>query len=493
MLMNHAIQIIIPVVIALYAVTWVYFRILKIAKDKDLVDNPDARKLQKKPVPIMGGIAVFFGMVIGVFVGAAMAAAFGWTPLWPIFPAVFAMVLMLYTGAMDDIVGLSPGSRVFIEIMTLLCLIFTTSICADSLHGLWGVETISWWIAVPLTVFAGVGIINAVNMIDGVNGLSSGLCIMCCLMFGGIFLIIGDTPNAVLAFVMAAALFPFFLHNVFGNTSRMFIGDAGTMMMGVLLTWFTLNVLHRNTNAVFLVNGNEANMIAVTLAILSVPVFDTVRVMFIRIINHKSPFSPDKTHLHHVFINMGISHSITALFEIGINLLVIGIAILAIYLGVNKDWQLYIVIITATIFICGTYFFLRRQLIHHTSFMHRMAHLSISTHHVNKKWWLRLQHRLDRREERLPKPEKPIVKAAYHISISDDHNNQKEKDKRKVLEYMAGKAEVLVDDIKRYSGAERLRVDVLLTEGELEGYIKVFAWSEKGNPTIVALSENVSF
>lgn len=493
--MNLAIQIIIPVVIALFAVTWVYFRVLTIAKDKDLVDNPGLRKLQKKPVPVMGGIAVFFGMVAGVFVGAAMAMAFGWTSLWPIFPVVFAMVLMLYTGAIDDIVGLSPGSRVIIEIMTLMGLVFTTGICADSLHGLWGVETISWWIAVPLTVFAGVGIINAVNMIDGVNGLSSGLCIIYCLLFGGIFLIVGDTPNAVLAFVMAAALFPFFLHNVYGNTSRMFIGDAGTMMMGVLLTWFTLSVIHRNTKAVvFLVNGNEANMIAMALAILSVPVFDTVRVMFIRIINHKSPFRPDKTHLHHVLVNMGISHYITTLFEIGINLLVVGIAILAVYLGANKDWQLYIVIITATFFICGTYFFLRMQLIHHTGFMHRMAHLSISTHRADKKWWLRLQHWLDRREERFnSKSEKSNVKAAYHINIGDDPNNQKEKDRRKVLEFMEGKAEVLVDDIKRYSGAERLRVDILLTEGELEGYIKVFSWSESGNPTIVALSEDVTF
>ena len=169
--MELVLQIIIPSVVALSAVRWVYFRILKIAKYKDLVDNPDARKLQKEPVPVLGGIAVFWGMVSGVFVGAAVAAAFGWVRLWPILPVVFSMVLMLYAGAMDDVIGLLPGNRFFIEIVTLLCLIYTTGICADSLHGLWGVETISWWIAVPLTVFGGVGIINAVNMIDGVNGL----------------------------------------------------------------------------------------------------------------------------------------------------------------------------------------------------------------------------------------------------------------------------------------------------------------------------------
>ena len=399
--MDLALQIIIPAVVALYAVRWVYFRILKIAKYKDLVDNPEARKLQKEPVPVLGGIAVFWGMVFGMFVGAAVAAAFGGVRLWPILPVIFSMVLMLYSGAMDDVIGLLPRSRFIIEILTLLCLIYTTGICADSLHGLWGVETISWWIAVPLTVFAGVGIINAVNMIDGVNGLSSGLCIVSCLLFGVIFLMAGDAPNAVLAFVMASALTPFFMHNVFGNTSRMFIGDAGTTMMGVLLTWFSLCVIHRNTTAVFRVNGNEVNMIAMALAILSVPVFDTVRVTTMRIKHHKSPFHPDKTHLHHVFVSLGISHSITALFEIFINLLVVGTAVLAVYLGANKDWQLYIVIITGTVFICGTYFFFRLQMYRHTAFLERVKHFSLSTHLGDKRWWLRLQHWLDRPESRL--------------------------------------------------------------------------------------------
>jgi UDP-N-acetylmuramyl pentapeptide phosphotransferase/UDP-N-acetylglucosamine-1-phosphate transferase len=396
--MDLALQIIIPAVVALFAVKWVYFKVLKIAKSKNLVDNPEARKLQKEPVPLMGGIAVFWGMVFGLFVGAAVAAVFGWVRLWPIIPVVFSMVLMLYAGAMDDVIGLSPCSRFIIEILTLLCLIYTSGICADSLHGLWGVETISWWIAVPLSVFAGVGIINAVNMIDGVNGLSSGMCIVCCFLFGVIFLTAGDAPNAVLAFVMATALVPFYMHNVFGNTSRMFIGDAGTMMMGMLLTWFTLNVIHRNTVAVLWINGNEINMIAMTLAILSIPVFDTVRVMVWRIRHLKNPFHPDKTHLHHVFISMGMSHSITALTEIVINLLMVGIAVLAVYLGANKDWQLYIVIITGVVLICGTYFLLRIQLYRHTKLAERLAHFSLSTHHNDKRWWIRLQHWLDRNE-----------------------------------------------------------------------------------------------
>lgn len=399
--MELALQIIIPSVTALLAVHWVYFKVLKIAKNKNLVDNPEARKLQKEPVPVLGGIAVFWGMAAGMFVGAAAASALVWVRIGTVIPIVFSMALMLYVGALDDILGLSPRSRLFIEIVALLCLIYTSGISANSLHGLWGVETIRWWFAVPLSVFAGVGIINAVNMIDGVNGLSSGMCIVCCLLFGAIFIMAGDIPNVVLAFVMVAALIPFFMHNVFGNTSRMFIGDAGTMMMGILLTWFTLCILNRNTTAVFWINGNEVNMIAIALAILSIPVFDTLRVMIWRIRHGKNPFHADKTHLHHVFIYMGVSHSMTALIEIVIDLLMVGIAVLAVYLGANKDWQLYIVVIAGTVFIGGTYFLLRLLLYRYPKIRERLVRLSHSTNHTNKRWWLRLQHWLDRREEQI--------------------------------------------------------------------------------------------
>ena len=166
-------QVLLPSLVALTSVFWIYFKILRIAKEKNLVDNPDARKLQTEPVPVMGGIAVFFGVVSAVLVGCIL------TDCMPLLPVLMAMVVLLYMGAMDDLVGFSQLSRVLAEVLVLVGMIYASGKCVDSLHGLWGLETFSWWIAVPLTVFAGVGIINAINMIDGVNGLSSGLCMTC--------------------------------------------------------------------------------------------------------------------------------------------------------------------------------------------------------------------------------------------------------------------------------------------------------------------------
>ena len=157
------------------------------------------------------------------------------------------MSAMLYAGAIDDILGLTPTARFVIEILVIAGVVLASGVCMDSLHGLWGVSDFSWWIAPPLTVFAGVGVVNSINMVDGVNGLSSGLCVQCCLLFGAVFMAVGDYANSLLAFSMAASLLPFFVHNVFGNTSRMFIGDAGTMVMGMLMTWFVISAMNSST------------------------------------------------------------------------------------------------------------------------------------------------------------------------------------------------------------------------------------------------------
>lgn len=164
------IQLTLSALFALFAVNWVYFKILWIAKTKNITDNPNARKLQKAPVPILGGISVFFGVVSGLLCGVALSSLSGGLSLFALFPVLCAMVVMLYTGAIDDISGLSVRSRFLIEVLTLLALVFSGTGCVDNFNGLWGIWRLSWWIAVPLTVFAGVGIINAINMIDGVNG-----------------------------------------------------------------------------------------------------------------------------------------------------------------------------------------------------------------------------------------------------------------------------------------------------------------------------------
>lgn len=382
-------------VAALIAVRWVYFKLLQIAKEKNLVDNPDARKLQKTPVPVVGGIAVFFGLVTGVLTGTAVMTLMGMGPSAMLLPLLSSMLLLLYVGAMDDMLGLSPESRMVFQILTMLALIMGSGRCVDSFLGLWGIETFSWWLGVPLTVLAGVGIINSVNMVDGVNGLSSGMCIISCSMFGTAFIWVGDVAGAMAAFSMAAAQVPFWLRNVFGMRSQMFIGDSGTMVMGGLQSWFVICMLRSDGAGAILANYGKSNMIALTLAILSVPVFDTVRVMTMRMVRGKSPFQSDKTHLHHIFISTGMSHLATTLNEILINVLIVSVWAVCVLLRVPLDWQLYMVIAASVLLVWGPYAFLSYHQQHDTALIHKLHHMNEATYLENRPWWQKMQNWLD--------------------------------------------------------------------------------------------------
>lgn len=370
---------------------WVYFKILAIAKEKNLVDNPDARKLQKRPVPVMGGIAVFFGVICGTLFASCICDCYS------VLPIILAMSMMLYVGAIDDIIDLTPRNRFIIEILAVLGIIFSNGACIDSLHGLWGIESFSWWIGVPLTVFAGVGIINAMNMIDGVNGLSSGLCISFSLMFGIAMYRAHDYPNAMLAFVFAGAMVPFLIHNVLGKTSKMFIGDAGTMTMGILMTWYVIQMLRHDHNSQWMtyVSEQQLSLVALTLAILAVPVGDTLRVMFRRIMKGNSPFKADKTHLHHMLLNYSGSHSLTSLMEIAIAIFIVIIWAIAFKMHSSIDAQFYIVLATAAFLVWGTYAYLSFQNERNSKTAFRIRKWLFKMRQGDKEWWAWLQRTID--------------------------------------------------------------------------------------------------
>ena len=398
-------QTVVPPVVSLCATYWIYFKILRIAKQKDIVDNPEARKLQKEPIPVMGGVVVFFGLICGLMVGCVLLGTDGnaffarHTDVWHIMgnalPVILGMCIMLYVGAIDDVIGVKPSHRIVIEVLTILGIIYGSGACVDDLHGVWGVYHYSWSIAVPLTVFAGVAIINAINMADGVNGLSSGLCIVYSGIFGVAFIVSHDWVNVCLALSITGALIPFLLHNVFGKKSKMFIGDAGTMVMGILMTWFVISVLRTDTYLGWNRYKNNISMVAMCLAILSVPLADMARVSVMRVVHGKSPFAPDKTHLHHALIGIGVSHSITTLMEILLDLMVVGIFVVGYKMKLSITNQLYLISIAGAVLVWGTYAFLIYHTTHKTCTYEKMKNLSVYTHLGHKKWWLKYQARLD--------------------------------------------------------------------------------------------------
>ena len=341
--------------IALVVASLTHQPMLYYAKKHHFYDNPESRKLQRHPIPVMGGFVVFIGALVG-----SLCYWFKYDCL-SIVPVQIAMLMMLIIGAWDDLRKVPPGLRFVLEVLIVTALALGNNYPINDLHGLWGVHGISPWVAWPLTIIGCVGIINAINMIDGIDGLSSGICIMAFGFYSWMFFRGHDFVRAALGVSIVGALIPFFIMNVFGKRSKMFIGDAGTMMLGIALCDMVMAMLTKGSPSAAKMENNEICIIAFVYAVLSVPVCDTVRVMLGRISRGESPFYPDKTHLHHAFIDYGFHHLETSLLEIMLNMLVVLVFAIFSRSYLPMQWQLYGTV-AASIAICfGLYWMLGRR------------------------------------------------------------------------------------------------------------------------------------
>ena len=311
---------------------------------------------------------------------------------------------MMVIGTWDDIRGLSAVARLIIETLLVGGFIVSTGIYIDSFHGLWGMYQLDPWMAIPFSIFAGVGTINAVNMIDGVDGYSSGYAMLACLCFAIAFHATWTPGMVCLTMIAGGALLPFFLHNVFGLRSRMFIGDGGTLMLGMLLTALAFSALSSRVG-IGQLEEQGVCIPAFILAVGCIPIFDAVRVMFVRIIHGKSPMKADKSHLHHLFIDMGFSHLGAAMFILQMNIIVILVWWLAWYLGASVDVQFYFVLAMGFIVTFGVYGLMRAQQNGGpvdeegyplgTPLWHLLCHLGDWTHKEDKRAWRLIRFLMD--------------------------------------------------------------------------------------------------
>ena len=387
--MSKIYHLFIPFIVAFCATLWIHPKILRIAILKNLVDNPDARKLQRNPVPVMGGLAVFFGIVAGL---CSSQIAF-FSP--GVFVLMAAMTIMLYTGTIDDILDLTPRTRFIIEIVVVAFIMLVNNSGINHFWGLWGINFNPVWIASPLTIFAAVGIINAINLIDGVNGLSSGFCFMASVVFAIMLYISGNTHMTILALTAAGAIIPFFLHNVFGNTTKMFIGDGGTLVIGTMMSMFVVSTL-KGTSLSASLAKDGMGLIPFTLAVLAVPVFDTLRVMSMRILRKQSPFHPDKTHLHHLFIELGFSHIGTTVSILTLNFLIILAWFASYKMGASIDVQLYIVLTLSILITFVFYKFAKVQIKNKTKALRFLQRIASMLQIEKKGIWAWAQRMIDK-------------------------------------------------------------------------------------------------
>ncbi len=301
--------------------------VIRIAHLKNLVDEPNSRTSHKKAVPTLGGVGIFIGFAIA----SLLLASYYFVPEFN--SLLLGMLILFFLGIKDDILDLSAKKKLIGQILVAFLLTYFGDVRITSFEGILGIYDIPYWPSILTSMFVYIALINAVNLIDGIDGLASGFGILASTFFGVDFYILGHFAWAMLCFAMAGSLFAFLLYNVFGNINKIFMGDTGSLLLGLFITTATLKFINVNLASVGPFSIDFAPALAISVLIL--PVFDTIRVFAIRIANGQSPFQPDKRHLHHMMLRLGFSHKISTSILLGANATIIGLCFALSSLNIN--------------------------------------------------------------------------------------------------------------------------------------------------------------
>ena len=271
--------------------------VISIIRKYKLFDKPNDRKEHTTPIPTMGGIAIFAGL---------SAALLLWFPFLNDTVQVsffFSVITLLILGIFDDLKDISAKYK-FVVQAGLACLIVLSGVRITSFEGLFSIHELPISAQYTFTVVAIVGITNAFNLIDGIDGLAAGLGFMSLITLGIFLTISGDNSYALIAFALAGGLLAFLYYNL--NPARIFMGDTGSLVLGFATSVLCIRLMQVNN-----LTGNSVIPYSpvFVLSIVLIPVFDTLRVFGIRMWKGNSPFSPDKTHIHHLLTNQSYSHA----------------------------------------------------------------------------------------------------------------------------------------------------------------------------------------
>lgn len=287
-------------------------RILVISHKKRLYDVPDARKVHTMPVPRLGGLSFFPVILMSMFLVIGFRLYFwdmdtsslSFNMLYEYLFLFVGMTLLYLVGVCDDLVGVGYRYKFAVQIAAALLLVLSGN-WFDSFGGLFGIYSVPVWVGVPFTVFIVVYITNAINLIDGIDGLASGLCCIALSVLSVIFFLRGQYVYALLAVCTLGILMPFWCYNVFGNANRghkLFMGDAGSLTLGYVISFL---IIHMSvTNEVSPTLSNPYMVIAFSTVLA--PLLDVIRVVLHRLREHKNPFLPDKNHFHHKLLRTGM-------------------------------------------------------------------------------------------------------------------------------------------------------------------------------------------
>ena len=294
--------------------------LIQLLKKYQILESPTQRKVHATHTPSLGGIVIFLGFIFTIIL---------WWPEYLLAEYrlfVGAVILMFVIGLKDDLIPLKPWQKLISQFIPILFLLFISNGIIQSLYGLLGVESLNPWLAIPLTFFTILVIVNSVNLIDGADGLASTICLSSILILSFWFYLTGSENLAIVSWSFAGAILGFLVFN--WKPAKIFMGDTGALVIGLVMAFLIVQFLNLNSGLA-VDNPYRVNGISVALCLLFVPLFDTLRVFTIRVVNGRSPFKADKNHIHHIFMRLGYSHSRLTIVLSSLNILLIAIAVLS--------------------------------------------------------------------------------------------------------------------------------------------------------------------
>lgn len=285
--------------------------IIEVAKDKKLYDIPGGRKHHHAVIPTLGGLGIFAGFIVATLLGVPADNA-------SLLQYIIASIMIIFfMGIKDDILILTATKKFVGQLLAASILIKFAGIHINNMYGIFGIHELTPTVSFLISLFTIVVITNSFNLIDGVDGLAGSLGLVSCLMFGVYFYLSGQMMFSVIAFSLVGSLIGFLIYNF--NPAKIFMGDTGSLLIGLvssILVIRFINVASDPTSA-FPIQSAPA----LGFAVLLVPLFDTLRVVSHRVLHRRSPFSPDRNHIHHFLLELGLSHKMVVFSCVGANIL----------------------------------------------------------------------------------------------------------------------------------------------------------------------------
>jgi UDP-N-acetylmuramyl pentapeptide phosphotransferase/UDP-N-acetylglucosamine-1-phosphate transferase len=292
--------------------------LIKLLTQWKLFDSPGLHKIHSNYKPSLGGVAVLLGAGFSLLLGLPLTD-------WVVLKYFFvSLLLMFLIGLRDDVLALTPKQKLYSQFLPVILLVVLNQTTVNSTYGIVDIPEIPMVAVWVVSVFTLIILTNAYNLIDGLDGLAGTIGIIALTSFGIWFHLSGNDSQSLIALAFAGALLAFLFFN--WQPSKIFMGDTGALMIGFLLSYAAILFINENYR---LPQGHEYKFegsVATAICVVIIPVFDTFRVIVLRLRHGQSPFHADKNHLHHQFLNLGFSHSKSVIFIAAINVMMIVLA-----------------------------------------------------------------------------------------------------------------------------------------------------------------------